>query len=243
MTTSATPTIISKDTISRLLKDVKQIMKNPLTDNGIYYVHDDEDILKGYAMIVGTQNTPYFGGFYLFKFNFPMDYPYSPPTLTFCTNDGLIRFNPNLYVNGKVCVSILNTWRGEPWSACQTITTILLTLCTLLCEMPLINEPGVLKTSPDCLVYNSIIEYNNIKVAICNMIERKPEVLMSSFHVFYPYMKECFLKNYDSILEFLKTKRENKPQILKIQLYNLNSTLDYSKLYLQFLNCRNICDI
>jgi ubiquitin-protein ligase len=56
---------ISKETISRLLKDVKGIMKNPnhLKENGIYYIHDEIDILKGYAMIVGPKDTPYFGGF------------------------------------------------------------------------------------------------------------------------------------------------------------------------------------
>ena len=46
-------TIISKDTISRLLKDVKHIFKNPLTENGIYYIHDDTDMMKGYALIIG----------------------------------------------------------------------------------------------------------------------------------------------------------------------------------------------
>ena len=53
---------ISKDTINRLIRDVKQIIKSPLTDNGIYYIHDDVDILKGYAMIIGPSDTPYFGG-------------------------------------------------------------------------------------------------------------------------------------------------------------------------------------
>ena len=38
--------VITKDTIKRLLSDVKYVFKNPLTDNGIYYVHDDEDMLK-----------------------------------------------------------------------------------------------------------------------------------------------------------------------------------------------------
>ena len=61
-------TILKKETISRLLKDVKDIMKNPLTDNGIYYVHDETDMMKGYALIVGPSDTPYFGGFYFFKF-------------------------------------------------------------------------------------------------------------------------------------------------------------------------------
>ena len=40
-------TFISKETMNRLLKDVKQIIKNPLIDQGIYYVHDDTDMLKG----------------------------------------------------------------------------------------------------------------------------------------------------------------------------------------------------
>jgi hypothetical protein len=39
-------TFISKDTVNRLLKDVKQIIKNPLTDNGIYYIHNETDIMK-----------------------------------------------------------------------------------------------------------------------------------------------------------------------------------------------------
>ena len=89
--------VIKKETIHRLLTDVKQIIKNPLIDNGIYYSHDDTDMLKGYAMIVGAENTPYFGGFYFFDFQFPYDYPYSPPKVTYRTNDGVTRYNPNLY--------------------------------------------------------------------------------------------------------------------------------------------------
>lgn len=59
--------VITRDTINRLLKDVKQIIKNPLTDDGIYYIHDEADMMKGYAMIVGPEDTPYFGGFYFLK--------------------------------------------------------------------------------------------------------------------------------------------------------------------------------
>ena len=59
---------ISKETISRLLHDVKNIMRSPLTDNGIYYVHDDEDMMKGYALIMGPSDTPYFGGNFFFEF-------------------------------------------------------------------------------------------------------------------------------------------------------------------------------
>ena len=44
--------VVSKDTVKRLLKDVKQIIQNPLNEHGIYYIHDDTDMLKGYALII-----------------------------------------------------------------------------------------------------------------------------------------------------------------------------------------------
>jgi ubiquitin-protein ligase len=162
--------IITKETIQRLLKDVKQIIKHPLTDNGIYYSHDESNMLKGYAMIVGPTDTPYFGGFYFFEFNFPDDYPFSPPTVIFMTNDGLTRYNPNLYKCGKVCVSILNTWTGDKWSSCQTINSILLTLCSLLNDSPLENEPGHTKNSREFVPYQKSIEFSNINFAICDII-------------------------------------------------------------------------
>jgi hypothetical protein len=56
---------ITKETITRLIKDVKEIIKNPLDSHGIYYKHDDEDLLKGKALIIGPQGTPYENGFYL----------------------------------------------------------------------------------------------------------------------------------------------------------------------------------
>ena len=62
--------VINKETMHRLLKDVRQIIKHPLTDNNIYYIHDDTDMMKGYALIIGPEDTPYFGGFYFFKFDF-----------------------------------------------------------------------------------------------------------------------------------------------------------------------------
>ena len=59
--------VITKDTISRLIKDVKQLNNHPLTEHGIYYIHDDTDMMKGYVLIIGPSETPYFGGFYFFQ--------------------------------------------------------------------------------------------------------------------------------------------------------------------------------
>jgi len=229
--------IIAKESIMRLLKDVKHVIQNPLTDNGIYYVHDDTEMLQGYAMIVGPSDTPYFGGFYFFKLKYPTDYPHSPPSVTYCTNGDGIRFNPNLYKCGKVCISLLNTWRGEQWTSCQTISTVLLTLCTLLCKNPLLNEPGVGKNHPDLPKYDKIIAYKNIDVAIVQMFQKKTGVYQEEFEMFYPYVRENFLKNKEKIFEFLKEMASDisRKETLTTGLYSMNVSIDYPKLLDSFL--------
>jgi ubiquitin-protein ligase len=226
---------ISKESVHRLLSDVREIMKHPLHDNGIYYAHDETDMLRGWAMIIGPDDTPYFGGFYFFKFQFPTDYPYSPPVVTCHTNDGRTRFNPNLYINGKVCISILNTWRGEPWSSCQTISTVLLTLCTIFCKNPILNEPGLKLDNPDSKPYNEILEYMNIKVAICDMVEKSREKRMGWFtSQFAEAIEEQFTKNYNSVLAFLETKKHIEPYICGTRIYGMREKIDYSSLYARF---------
>ena len=233
---------ISKETIHRLVKDITQIVKQPLTDNGIYYHHDEEDMLKGYAMIVGSEDTPYFGGFYFFELTYPHDYPHSPPSMVFHTHGDNIRFHPNLYKNGKVCLSILNTWRGEQWTSCQTITTMLLTLCMVLSKDPLLNEPGVNQHNKDLHKYNTIIEYSNIKVAVCDMIEKRAPTYNPMFEIFYPAMKERFVKNYPKILEFiLKRKSERnllETQYIETSMYALHVCVNYNKLHTKFASIK-----
>lgn len=225
-------TIISKDTISRLLKDVKHIFKNPLTENGIYYIHDDTDMMKGYALIIGPSDTPYFGGNYFFEITYPYDYPHSPPKVKYCTNGNNIRFNPNLYKCGKVCISLLNTWRGDQWTSCQSISTILLTLCTLLCNNPLLNEPGVIPSHHDIKPYNEIILFSNLDIAICDIITKKSGIYMPFFDNFYPFIKENFIKNYDKLIEFAENKHKIdfiESTILKTGYYSHCVDVNYKK--------------
>lgn len=222
--------VIKKETIHRLLTDVKQIIKNPLTDNGIYYSHDDSDMLKGYAMIVGPEGTPYFGGFYFFDFQFPYDYPYSPPKVTYMTNDGYTRYNPNLYKDGKVCVSILNTWNGDKWSSCQTINSILLTLCSLLNDAPLGNEPGINRLDRDFIPYQKSIEFSNINFSICSMINLSTQSIPPPFEMFYPFMRENFLKNYDKLMEFVEAYQIDEPGYQIVHIYKMSTYIDYREL-------------
>jgi ubiquitin-protein ligase len=239
-------TFIGKETMRRLLKDVRHIIKNPLTEQGIYYIHDDSDMMKGYAMIVGPSDTPYFGGFYFFEFTYPADYPHSPPKVKYCTNGNNIRFNPNLYCCGKVCISLLNTWRGDQWTSCQTISTVLLTLCTLLCSDPLLNEPGVDKKHKDMTNYTDIIEFSNINIAVCDIVTKKKGVYQPFFDNFYPFLKENFNNNYDKIVEFAGkrlSEKFNEPKTLTTGFYDMNVTIDYNFILAKLQETKQIVEL
>lgn len=228
--------IITSENIKRLAKDVRQIKKNPLTSNGIFYHHDEENILKGYAMIIGPPDTIYENGYYMFELHYPTDYPASPPTVLFRTNQNKIRFNPNLYTNGKVCISILNTWRGEQWSSCQTISSILLTLCTLFTNEPILNEPGITTRHKDFTTYHTIIEYSNIDIAILNIIDKSCNLYIPWFDMFYEdtvlHFKQSIFNINDKIISFMK--RYKHDTFLKTGLYTMKLLIDYEKLIPKF---------
>lgn len=219
---------------NRLLKDVVNIMKHPLTDNGIFYVHDENNMRKGYALIIGPIDTPYQHGFYFFEFDYPIDYPYSPPKVTYHTNDGQTRFNPNLYRNGKVCVSTLNTWRGEQWTSCQSISSILMTLVTLLTDNPLTNEPGFKESHPACEHYRNSIEFMNYRTAICDILNKKH--LPEMFHGFYPIIKKYIIDNKDVISDNLKNLKASPVNNTKIRVvvYNMTTIVNYKSIITDF---------
>ena len=57
---------MNKITIKRLLKDIKYIKNNPLEKERIFYFHDEKDLFKGYALIIGPKDTLYENGNYFF---------------------------------------------------------------------------------------------------------------------------------------------------------------------------------
>lgn len=179
--------------IQRLAKDIKNILREPIEN--IYYRHDEENILKGYALIIGPPDTPYQNGYYFFEFTFPETYPFLPPKVKYYTNDGFTRFNPNFYVCGKVCLSILNTWKGEGWTSCQNIRSVLLSLQCAMNDKPLLNEPGITEQHRDFNNYNTMLRYKNIEVAILGIINEK-------------YLDKKFMQFKDKILEHYKISRE-----------------------------------
>ncbi len=69
------------------------------------------DFMK--CLIMGAEGTPYAHGAFIYDVYFNDQYPEAPPKVQLITTGGgTIRFNPNLYAEGKVCLSLLGTWRG-----------------------------------------------------------------------------------------------------------------------------------
>eukprot|EP01061_Rhynchopus_euleeides_P008006 TRINITY_DN1706_c2_g1_i2.p1 TRINITY_DN1706_c2_g1~~TRINITY_DN1706_c2_g1_i2.p1 ORF type:complete len:582 (+),score=187.47 TRINITY_DN1706_c2_g1_i2:170-1747(+) len=132
----------------RVQKDLKEVMQSPNTDSPPIYVTCVEDKLDHVvAMMVGPPQTPYHFGFFSFDMRFPQTYPNEPPKVKISTTDfGRVRFNPNLYADGKVCLSILGTWRGETseiWRSAYSVGYVLNAIQSLIMNAePYHNEPG-----------------------------------------------------------------------------------------------------
>jgi len=226
-------TIVTKDTAKRIVKDIQQIKRDPI--DGIYYMHDDTSILKGYALIIGPEHTPYEGGYYLFKIDFSYDYPHSPPVFTFCTNDGFTRMHPNMYKNGKVCLSILNTWNGEPWTACQTLSSILVTLRSILTEDPLSHEPGIRKLHEEKELYTFIIEYKNISLSMLDVITQ--ETYLKEFNPLIQIARQDFINHFNTKLKILNKNSKKLRETISISepvictcIYKLTCKISYDAL-------------
>eukprot|EP01045_Picozoa_sp_COSAG04_P018289 COSAG04_NODE_1682_length_5960_cov_43.049480_5_plen_450_part_01 len=69
------------------------------------------DLLR--AVFEGPADTPYEGGLFIIDICLPAEYPAVPPKCFYWAYGNYL--NPNLYMNGKVCLSLLGTWNGPGW--------------------------------------------------------------------------------------------------------------------------------
>jgi ubiquitin-conjugating enzyme E2 D/E len=84
------------------------------------------DLYKWSGMIFGPSDTPYQGGVFHVLIHFGADYPFKPPLIQFTTKI----YHPNINSSGAICLDILKT----QWSPALTITKVLLSISSLLCE-------------------------------------------------------------------------------------------------------------
>ena len=242
-TTSGENVFIPKDTTDRLLKDIKDIYMSSLEEHGIYYKHSDTNILKAYAMIVGARDSLYFGGYYFFEITFPHDYPHAPPVIEYLTNDGVTRFHPNFYKSKKVCLSMLNTWRGEQWTSCLTIKAVLLTLLSIMDKQPMLHEPGVTEKHRDFNNYHTMILYKNIDFSCLLMINEFINTTIIPFETeykehFYKIMLESFKNNAKEIKNIIIASSvvKNINRFYTISgLYNMSFYINFDEILIKLI--------
>lgn len=224
-----------KYSMIRIVNDLSELKEDPI--EGIYIHINESNFYKNYAMIIGPKNTPYYGGYFFFEIIFPKTYPNKPPKINFLTIDGKVRFNPNLYENGKVCLSILGTWSGPGWKPVMNLKSVLLSIRSLLGEYPIQNEPGfnnVLPTDKTSINYNYFIIYNTYRIAIISVLNKKYKDISKFFK---DEIKKEFKNNYEKLKNDLLSYEMvlNKLKFGKIIYFLQNENiLDFNKLLIDF---------
>lgn len=235
---------INSEKLTRLKKEFN-IMKKSVSVNSeasIFFWVEKNKLEKMRFIITGPADTPYEQGLYIFDMTLSNEFPTKPPLVHFSNNGG-VRFNPNLYNCGKVCLSLLGTWRGdkgESWNlATSTFFQILVSIQSqILIDEPFFNEPGYekqigtqtgIKNSKD---YNDNIRQYNLDYAINGLIEGLVES-KSSYPEFENIIRNYFKYKRDRIIgilnkweqEFTDDKRKKKLITSKNKFLELLSKL------------------
>jgi baculoviral IAP repeat-containing protein 6 len=206
----------------RLGKEINILSKSLPMDyeSSIYLRVDENNMQSMHALIIPSSGTPYENGCFLFHIFIPDTFPNSPPLVQIVTTGrGTVRFNPNLYACGKVCLSLLGTWKGDPsesWNQSSTILQVLISIQSLIfIEQPYFNEPGYEShfNTPHghqkSNEYNTPIRLNTVQWAMINQLKNLPKgfenVILQHFKLKKNYILNQ-VKNWFSTTESFKTK-------------------------------------
>lgn len=134
----------NKMALKRINKELQDLGRDPPAQCSAGPVGDD--LFHWQATIMGPPESPYQGGVFFLTIHFPTDYPFKPPKVAFTTRI----YHPNINSNGSICLDILRS----QWSPALTISKVLLSICSLLCDPnpddPLVPEIArIFKTDRD----------------------------------------------------------------------------------------------
>lgn len=145
------------------------------------------------ALIKGPNRTPYEDGLFLFDIQLPNIYPAVPPLFCYLSQCSG-RLNPNLYDNGKVCVSLLGTWIGkgtERWTSKSSLLQVLISIQGLiLVNEPYYNEAGFDSDRGLQEGYENSRCYN--EMALIKMVQSMNQLLQKPVEVFQQEICEHF---------------------------------------------------
>uniref|UniRef100_A0A6C0HGH0 UBC core domain-containing protein n=1 Tax=viral metagenome TaxID=1070528 RepID=A0A6C0HGH0_9ZZZZ len=119
-------------TLRRLNAELKEMTTNPPTNCSAGPINDN--MTQWQATIMGPEGSPYQGGIFNLKIDFPENYPFKPPRVMFTTKI----YHCNINSTGGICLDILK----NQWSPALTISKVLLSICSLM-DDPNPNDPLV----------------------------------------------------------------------------------------------------
>lgn len=110
--------------LKRIQKELTDLQRDPPAQCSAGPVGDD--LFHWQASIMGPNDSPYQGGVFFLTIHFPTDYPFKPPKVAFTTKI----YHPNINSSGSICLDILRS----QWSPALTVSKVLLSICSLLCD-------------------------------------------------------------------------------------------------------------
>jgi ubiquitin-protein ligase len=140
------------------MMDIDEIQKEEYAKQGIYYYVNETNMMTGILLVWGPEDTLYENMPMCYFITFPHTYPFDPPKAEFITSDGSTRFHPNMYVDGKVCLSILGTWEGPKWTGILRLSSVGVILQSIMDNNPVVHEPGCATRTDSYVVdYNEFV--------------------------------------------------------------------------------------
>lgn len=195
--------------VKRVSADLLDLQKEIYSESGIYYSANESNVYEGYALVFGPVGTPYEMCPMFYKVDIPKSYPFDPPAFKFLTYDGKTRFHPNMYVEGKVCLSILHTWNGPKWVSTMRLSTVLVSLQSIMDNNPLKHEPGY--NQNDSLLhetYAAYIEYACMSYTIYCLEQLYLPSSETCINSFKSTLKEWRSKMLESVEKRLEGKED-----------------------------------
>jgi ubiquitin-conjugating enzyme E2 G1 len=134
--------------LKRLQTEYKQILSEPN-----YFYSIDIDIKNFFVwniILIGPPCTPFEGGLFKCQIKFSQNYPNKAPEFKFIT----LFPHPNIYPDGKVCISILHDGKdefeyesiSERWNPSHSVNSILMSILSML-SSPNFDSPANIDAS------------------------------------------------------------------------------------------------
>ena len=151
-------------------------------------------------------------GCFEFEMVIGYNYPQKPPAVQLMTTgNGTVRFNPNLYDTGKVCLSLLGTWSGPGWDPkISTLLQVLVSIQSLiLVPDPYFNEPGyesemgTANGNAKTKAYNANIRSQAVRWAMIDQLKRPTPGFEDVIRNHFFLKKDAILAQVDVCFIFL----------------------------------------